>query len=532
MWQNQTVQDKRELLTLMGACATSQHVSAQVINAAGTGYVVGEIITLTHAGAFANATFEVLTIGGGGSVSTLVRRNWGAFSNRLATVAVNAGGTGYSVGEIVEVQGGTERQMGKARVDTEAAGVVTAVSVFETGGAYSVAPGLTGATTLGIGPSTFGGNDDLTLNLTMTGLISLTGNATTASAAGTGLTLDITLTQTGWFTGSQNLFQDTNDFSLNSINDQKQLALKGTVTGGDEPFIMFRTGTATVGIDDNHFIIWSACDAFNPAVDFNSQTGNMQSMTGIGVGHYTPLFDAQTQDAWISITERKIAIAIKTQGLVTLAYQSGYVGLGNSFATTVNNPYPLVAYACCGFSTVFPDDVEITGPVEAQTHSVFDDPYSLRRQEDAVVLGFRNADPFGVLKEERTVYPGGQNRRLAGASDASTIVGEGRRRFFDIILPSGAGATSVILPTPDSGGDLLPPIPVVLMETNTVSEPINPFDKLRTEIENMYWVTGLDSTGSAITAEDTTTDQNGTRYRIFRSGSRTEVYSLWAMKEE
>ena len=41
MWQNEIINDKFELLTRGGALATSKHVSAQVIKAAGTGYEPG-----------------------------------------------------------------------------------------------------------------------------------------------------------------------------------------------------------------------------------------------------------------------------------------------------------------------------------------------------------------------------------------------------------------------------------------------------------------------------------------------------------
>lgn len=535
-WHEGTVQNKRELLTLASALSTSQAIATEAINAAGTGYVVGEIITLPHAGGFASATFEVLTVGGGGDVTSLARRNWGAYGDRVATVAVNAGGTGYVVGDILEIQGGTERQMGKARVDTVAAGVVTAVSVFETGGAYSVAPGLTGAATLGIGPSTFAGDDAATLDLTMTGLIGTTGLATTASAAGVDLTLDITLAETGWFTGSQNGMLDTNDFSINGVDDEKQLAMKGTVTGGDEPFIMNRTGTITPGIDTNHLIGWSAADSFNPAIDFDLQVNRLTTIDMVGSGFYTPMFDAQTQEVWISVSSRSMKIAVKTQGLVTLAYQWGYAGLGNPFATAVNNSYPLVIGSSTGTDSVFPDNTtpgRVRGPIEAYEAAGDPDPWRIRRSEDASQGFVRNSDPFGTPQLSLGVYPCMENRNITDINDPETISADGRRQWFNIIRSDGATATVAILPTPDSGGALFVPVPGVIMETNSAdgSSP-DPADKLRLEIENIFWVPGIDDTGTDINAEDTLTDQNGDRYTVIRSGSRTEPYSLWAMRQE
>ena len=194
--------NKRDWLTKAVAMHTSQRLKTVIVNVGGTGYVTGEIITLTHAGAFLDARFEVTDqIGGVIQAGGLQVTSTGAFSDRIATVAINAGGTGYAVNDVLEILGGSSREKGKAQVTTEAAGVITAVALFETGGAYSTAPGLTGATTRGIGPAAFAGDDAATIDITMTGLVGTTALPTTASAAGTGLTIDITLAETGWAIG-------------------------------------------------------------------------------------------------------------------------------------------------------------------------------------------------------------------------------------------------------------------------------------------------------------------------------------------
>lgn len=64
---------------------------------------------------------------------------------RLATLAVNAGGTGYSVGDKFLIVGGTFTVQGVGMVTAETAGVVSAVAVFDAG-TYTVNPGA-GATT-------------------------------------------------------------------------------------------------------------------------------------------------------------------------------------------------------------------------------------------------------------------------------------------------------------------------------------------------------------------------------------------------
>lgn len=90
-------------------------------------------------------------------------------NNHLATIAVNAGGTGYVVGEEFDIVGGTAVSLNgvsfiaRGRVTAESAGVVTGVELMSAG-AYTVDPGLTGLTTTN---ATLAGNDDLTLDVTI-----------------------------------------------------------------------------------------------------------------------------------------------------------------------------------------------------------------------------------------------------------------------------------------------------------------------------------------------------------------------------
>lgn len=85
-------------------------------------------------------------------------------NDHVIALAVNAGGTGYVVGETFDVVGGTPIGAFVARgvVTAEAGGVVTAVK-YISAGAYSALPGVTGAVTTNASAA---GNDDLTVDLT------------------------------------------------------------------------------------------------------------------------------------------------------------------------------------------------------------------------------------------------------------------------------------------------------------------------------------------------------------------------------
>ena len=85
-------------------------------------------------------------------------------NSHVTALAVNAGGTGYAVGETFDIVGGTAVSGFVARgiVTAVAAGVVTGVKI-ESCGAYSTLPGVTGAATTNASAA---GNDDLTVDLT------------------------------------------------------------------------------------------------------------------------------------------------------------------------------------------------------------------------------------------------------------------------------------------------------------------------------------------------------------------------------
>jgi len=85
-------------------------------------------------------------------------------NDHVIALAVNAGGTGYVVGETFDVVGGTPIGAFVARgvVTAASGGVVTGVK-YISAGAYSALPGVTGAATTNASAA---GNDDLTVNLT------------------------------------------------------------------------------------------------------------------------------------------------------------------------------------------------------------------------------------------------------------------------------------------------------------------------------------------------------------------------------
>jgi hypothetical protein len=95
-------------------------------------------------------------------------------------------------------------------------------------------------------------------------------------------------------------------------------------------------------------------------------------------------------------------------------------------------------------------------------------------------------------------------------------------------LNSGAGATKLLFPTPNTGGDLFLLVPVVLVRTPDATQGIN--DDIHGELDNVFWVSATKDDGNPITVEDTFT-QDGVRYRVFACAHRRERYSFLAMRE-
>lgn len=93
-WVTGTATDYQNLLLQLKQIATSNHVETAVISAAGTGYVVGDIITATP-GTFTHAgKFRVTTIGGGGAITGVVVSEGGAYTVNPSSPVATSGGTG------------------------------------------------------------------------------------------------------------------------------------------------------------------------------------------------------------------------------------------------------------------------------------------------------------------------------------------------------------------------------------------------------------------------------------------------------
>jgi len=506
----------QDLLTKLVATCTSKYVSSVSISAAGTGYTAGDVVTLPHASGFLPAAIEILTVGGGGTITSLRIRSGGAYANRVASATVNAGGTGYVTGNVVRLTTGTFTQYAKFTV-TAAAGAITSVALLETGGAYTVDPTLVASplnNDVGLGTGTGG-----TLNVTM----AATTPATLAAVGGTGTggIIGITLTAAGW----EALF-DRNNYSFNSITNEKEVILRGTVSGGDAPIVGIRSYTATAG-DTRYGWILCGADDYNGALSFDLQPNIGPSTVPSSGSAICLLMFNNAQSFWFRVSPRAILPVIKAVGGATTTYMSGYAGLMNPYGTQVESPYPMLlsgttkshsrkpdagGFFCSGLSEMFSDSGAAPG--------VF------RRPSDAAYANVQNVNN-GALSQTTVMYPLGNPFAPTGED---LIVSPGQfgvqLNIAGISNASGAASTATLMPWLGTNEIIMIPLNVVTHANSANTAETIP----RGEVDAAYWIPGTKPDGSIVAAEDVLI-RSGVRYIIFGNAHRTERYSFFAVKE-
>lgn len=218
-------------------------------------------------------------------------------NDHIATVAVNAGGSGYAVGDTFRLNAGTPVNINgddfhaTARVIAEAAGVATAIELISAG-SYTVLPGTTAIAT------------------------------TTLTGAGSGITVDLTTT-TALYTEDERTNFDNVDFQT----DGDWLAT--SVKSANAPTIGMRSNISATN-DAVQLMIASSYDSGLP---WRDQPGNPpNSDFWLGVPNQDPF-------VYISTTERRVNILI-TDGTNK---QYGQMGLFLPFTDVASNyPFPAI----------------------------------------------------------------------------------------------------------------------------------------------------------------------------------------------
>jgi hypothetical protein len=529
----------------MLAAMTSKHVSAVTVAATGTGYVTGDVVSITHAGIFLAAKFEVTA--SAGAITALRILSSGAISNRLASATVSAGGSGYVVGDVLEVTGGTQREKAKVQVATLSGSAVATVTVIDSGGAYSVAPSSPAAT-VGVGPAAFAGDDACTLTLTMTGTVGTTGLAL-QGGTGSGGTADITLTETGWTT-----LRSTHDFTHNAVTNERTVILKGDAAGHlNKPIVGWISWTESGGSGRSGLSVFGM-RAHNPATAYHLQDGisaGINTSTGVlqdGGGNI--LCDeaaAQEMDFWAAINDRRIFFVHNnnaadgeegTGNTDSAQYMHAYLGFYLPFQTENEDPYPLFVGASSRAKNIDPSasSANISGIPECYSHtypSAGGNGWWYYRDRDSTWYNIVNLG--SAVSQAHIMWPMGRIAQLSSqvsfnGSLASLIqyylaVGSSQRT-------AGGAAPHYLMPA--MGGTWMP-IPLAIVNRDG-SSTYNALDVPRGIVDGVSWITATDSAGARVShfAEDYLTIGSD-RYRVFGNHVQhagTIRYQFIAVRED
>jgi len=420
-----------------------------------------------------------------------------ATRDSVVSATLGAGGSGYAIGDILTVSGGTfGPTAAKIRVLTLSGSAVATFKVQE-GGGYTAAP---------------------------------SNQASTTGGTGTGATFNLTLADTGW-----TALRDTT--WAGGSGSEKEVILEGTGAGSDAITVGLRTFRRTVGLDTAYSWALNGMTGFNSGLAYEDQPGvspgALPNASSAG-GAYVPLHNGGTAGGltalayWLSITSRRIEGVVRMQDSTVVHYSSFYLGFMNPFNSAVEWPYPILVAGCSAFRDALYDDQgapTFTGLTEMIGINGLVGPCFFRKPDSTWVTAVNSLATISPTDRaaytQYGIFPGNEGVTPGGAD---AVVGLGNFGWHTIIRNTGipGAATLNVRPTPDSGGAKYPTIPATLQMTTTSG----PDRDMLGELDGVFWIPH-----HGITREDYA--RNGDdRYRVFPCGNRNELYSLFAIKEE
>lgn len=405
-------------------------------------------------------------------------------NSHVDSLAINVAGTGWAVGDLFDINGGTTvlGLNATGEILAEAGGIPSQIRIFN-GGAYTVNPGVA-ATTTAIAPST-----------------------------GINLTVDTTILATGWSVDRSGLI---------SGGPERELLIRGIGAGADEIFVDFRTnrdaGSGT--------FLWDIMGAtgFDNGELVEDQPGSSKSNVDTDAC-FTPLNNGII-DYWFVIDSFHVKGVFKSGS----TYTNLYAGFINTFATPAEYPYPLLVMGCetSGITPYNTSTIAMSGMTDPISNTVDRSGPGGIREVDGnwYVIENSQANQFNRFQlRERGIWPQGF---ALDASDVDVLpVNEfinnnetafGNAAAFSLL---GLGAPAARLqPTPDTGGDIQFLWPTVIYQ-------MRPSQVFLGELIDAF---PIYTTGIGAVSEDTMTDANGDVYIIFQNCNRTDSWTHFAIK--
>jgi hypothetical protein len=531
-----TATDYIDLLDQLIEVVTSRHLASVAINAAGTGYVAGEILGIDGTGATAThvALIEVVTVGGSGEITSARVYNAGAYTVDPTTTTGNGatGGSGSSAtfDLTLDDTGWAQRRRTKVAVSAVVGAAGTGYSVSDTLNLIGGVLGQGGsAATFNV--DTVGGSGEITgVSLVSVGQYEVPpSNAalvSVAPAGGSGGTLTVTYADK---TGDTVVVLEGDAGGSNADPVVAIKTYQGLDESGANTTYNWALFMATVYSDLVAVHLLS-----NVSAGFNTTANDGTLTTTLGGdGAFFPCkpSDAFAIDWWIRATGRNITLSAKVRTASTTHYAEFSIGLLNPTGVTSEFPYPAYVLGASDRPKVWYGDVNAIFGGISDVISRGNGPGFFWAPEGAWVQ-FRNS----TLSTNTSLSPnyGGQNAATPRAwlwplgfgnarTDDDITWGTAPATGFDNEDLSAASPT-LIYPTPNSAGALFPLFALTVGQADASTGNF----RVMGEIDGAFW---FSLGGAAISSEDRHA-RDGSFYRIFQSGTRVQPYSFFCIRED
>lgn len=575
-----------DLLNQLRLFSTGTSAATAVVSAGGTGYTVGDVLTLTG-GTFSKAAqLRVTTVAAGVVTGVVIHRHGVAYtvnpsnpvsstggtgtgatftvtfasvgwstkreSKEAVSATVSAGGTGHAVNDILTLVGGTAPVLAaQFKVTAISAGAVTTVVRWSRGN-YPETPANPASTT------SSGAGTGCTLTVIYQ-VVLLDSDQDVSTAAivsgGTGYTVADILTVTGGtFTTAAQLrvltisagvittvaVHTKGEYSINPTNPV-------SVTGGTGTGATFNLTFVGVHPDNNKELILEGVGSGADQVFVGMRTEqhdpsgsrywNLAGFTGYQAAS---TFDTQpsrstvgalftnslaSQTYWFFANGRRIIVIAR----IGSSYLSCHLGWINPFATAIQYPYPMAIIGCSSTSIRLPSEtgISLSGIVDPIGHT-----------SSAVGPAFIR-DPGGswkIIKNSEEIGGGARNYTSDLNLFPAGSVDNGGAGFNPQDFSGGAYTTRTFVPVTGSPGTVtirhaqIPDSPnhrSILFPTMIVER--TPVQQAYGELADVYWVSTLGNVTNLV-AEDLIV--SGTdRYIVFQQANRSDLHAHFAVKE-
>lgn len=530
-WNTATATNYRDMLDQLIELATSRHMATISLGAAGTGYAVGDLLDIDNSGSTRthDATIEVLSLSGS-AIATARIATGGAYTvdptsiSPSTTTAITGGGSGATFTLTFD---DTDWTLNRRTQEAVAA----APTIATAGTGYAV-------------------NDTLTL---VGGVIGDGGSAATYnvdSIGGGGSVATISLVSEGNYEEVP-----ANDAATtvapaggsgceltvtyqNAVTQDDQIAiLTGTVAGAANPTIGIKLWQGTnAGATDTTYN-WSlfAMTSFSSSLAFHQQLNLSPGLQVSGAVSTTntmaivPLKDTESGfpiTFSISISPRRIMGAFKVGNTGFNHYVHMHAGFLSPFGTTSEFQYPMYVSGSTNRVNAWYGDTggNLSGLTELTTRSTGTGPGYAWYPEASTWLSVANS----VVSSDTI-----NNPAPSGFTDSVGVF----PLFFgltapnpDIIVSTTDGWDFRDTMWTDTGQTLIYPSPggEDLLIPCSVLRTDNPIFVRLGEVEGLFWTSAADGQ----TSEDIILDSDDIGYRIFQNGNRIQHYSYCAMRED